>query len=69
VSLHVKDRDKDSEHRDTRFGKGATPIAEVLRLARRVKFKYAVNLEYELEPDDPTEGVRDSFEYTKRVLA
>jgi sugar phosphate isomerase/epimerase len=69
VSLHVKDRDQDAEHRDTRFGKGVTPIAAVLRLARKMKFKYGVNLEYELEPDDPTDGVRDSFEYTKRVLA
>jgi sugar phosphate isomerase/epimerase len=69
VSLHVKDRDKDKEHTGRRFGKGATPITEVLKLARELKFKYAANIEYEMEEDNPTDGVRDSFEYVKRVLA
>jgi len=69
VSLHVKDRDKDKDHSYTRFGKGATPIAEVLKLARTLNFKHAANIEYEIEEQDPTEGVRDSYAYVKRVLA
>jgi sugar phosphate isomerase/epimerase len=67
-SLHVKDRDKDAEHTYRKFGEGATPIAEVLRLARDRKFGYAVNIEYEMDEKDPTEGVRHSFEYVKRIL-
>jgi sugar phosphate isomerase/epimerase len=69
VSLHVKDRDKDPKHSDRPFGQGATPITEVLKLAQKVRFKYAANLEYEMDEQDPTEGVRDSFAYVKRVLA
>jgi len=69
VSLHVKDRDKDAKHTDRPFGQGATPITEVLKLAQKVRFKYAANLEYEMDEQDPTEGVRGSFAYVKRVLA
>jgi sugar phosphate isomerase/epimerase len=68
VSLHVKDRDKDKEHTYRRFGEGATPIVDVLKLARRLKYKYPANIEYEMDENDPTEGVRDSFEYVKRAL-
>ena len=67
-SLHVKDRDKDAMRTYTPFGEGATPIAEVLRLARQLRFRYAANIEYELDEKDPTEGVRRSFEYVKRIL-
>jgi sugar phosphate isomerase/epimerase len=68
-ALHVKDRGADAEHKDVAFGKGATPIKEVLLAAKAVKFPHAVNLEYEMDEQDPTEGVRDSFAYVKRVLA
>jgi len=69
VSLHVKDRDKDAAHTDRPFGKGATPIVEVLKAAREVGFRYAANIEYEMDENDPTDGVRDSFAYVKRALA
>ena len=67
-SLHIKDRDKDARHTYRAFGSGATPIAAVLRLARDLHFRYAANIEWELDEQDPTEGVRQSFEYMKRVL-
>ena len=67
-SLHIKDRDKDEARAYRKFGEGATPIAEVLRLAREAKFRYAANIEYEMDEKDPIEGVRHAFEYVKRVL-
>ena len=67
-SLHIKDRDEDAAHTYRKFGEGATPIAEVLRLARERRFRYAANIEYEMDEKDPTEGVRHSFEYVKRIL-
>lgn len=69
LTLHIKDRDKDAKRSDRPFGQGATPIAAVMKLLAELKFKYAANLEYEMNEDNPTEGVRDSFEYVKRVLA
>jgi sugar phosphate isomerase/epimerase len=67
-NLHVKDRDEDAAHTYREFGEGATPIAEVLRLARQLRYRYAANIEYEMDEKDPTEGVRRSFEYVKRLL-
>lgn len=69
VSLHVKDRDKDAEHTYRHFGKGAVPIAQTLRAARDAGFKYAVNIEYEMDEQDPIDGVRESYTYLKDVLA
>jgi sugar phosphate isomerase/epimerase len=69
VSLHVKDRDEDPEHSYRRFGEGATPIAAVLRLARDVHFPYAANIEWEIEEQNPTPGVRQAYAYIRKVLA
>jgi sugar phosphate isomerase/epimerase len=69
VSLHVKDRDKDAEHTNRLFGQGATPIAECLRLVKALKWPYAANIEYELDPQDPTEPVRICLGYVKKVLS
>ena len=68
VSLHIKDRDRDAERTYRQFGEGKTPIAEVLKLAREVKFPYAANIEYEMDEKDPTEGVRRSLAYIKGAL-
>jgi sugar phosphate isomerase/epimerase len=68
VSLHVKDRDRDAARTYRRFGQGATPIEDVLTLARHLRFRYAANIEYEMDEQDPTEGVRESFAYVKRAL-
>jgi sugar phosphate isomerase/epimerase len=68
ISLHVKDRDQDAAHTLRAFGRGATPIAAVLKLAQRVKFRYAANIEWEKDQKDPSAGVRDSLAYMKRAL-
>jgi sugar phosphate isomerase/epimerase len=69
VSLHIKDRDQDAEHTQRRFGQGSTPIAETMKLLKKIKFKYAANIEYEPEPANPMEGTQTAFEYLRRTLA
>jgi sugar phosphate isomerase/epimerase len=69
VSLHVKDRDRDAEHSNRLFGKGATPITETMKLVKQLRFRYAANIEYESEPENPVDGVRDAFAYLKRILS
>ena len=69
VSLHIKDRDKDADHTQRRFGQGATPIAETMKLLKTIKFKYAVNIEYEPESANPIEGTKTAFEYLKQTLS
>jgi sugar phosphate isomerase/epimerase len=68
VSLHIKDRANDPARTYTRFGLGATPIREVARVLKQVHYKYAANLEFEIEENDPTEGVRHAFQYFKEAL-
>jgi|ERR1700733_12313560 len=69
VSLHLKDRDKDADHTQRRFGQASTPIAEVMKLAQSVKFPYVANIEYELEPASPTDGVKQAVDYLRTVLS
>ena len=69
VSLHIKDRDRDEARSNRRFGEGATPIIETMKLLRKIKFRYAANIEYEIESEDPTGGVRHATQYLKRALS
>jgi sugar phosphate isomerase/epimerase len=69
VSLHIKDRDKDENHTQRRFGEAATPITEAMKLLKKIRFKYVANIEYEPETANPTEGTRTAFEYMKRALS
>jgi sugar phosphate isomerase/epimerase len=69
VSLHIKDRDRDDAHSQRRFGQGATPIVETMKLLKQVKFAYAANIEYEPEEENPTEAVREAVAYLKRALS
>jgi sugar phosphate isomerase/epimerase len=68
ISLHIKDRDQDPERSYRRFGEGVTPIKEMAKALKEAKFRYAANLEYEMEPEDPTEGVRHALGYFKSAL-
>lgn len=69
VSLHIKDRDRDEARTNRRFGQGATPIVETMKLLKKIKFRYAANIEYEIEPQNPIEGVRHAVEYLKNALS
>lgn len=69
VSVHLKDRGDDAEHRDKPFGQGASRVADFCKAMKEVRFGYAANLEYEMDETDPTEGVRQSFAYVKKALA
>ena len=54
-------------------GQGATVPPSVVGgievALKEAKFAYAANLEYEMDENDPTAGVRDSFGYVKKALA
>ncbi|HKY05124.1 MAG TPA: sugar phosphate isomerase/epimerase [Blastocatellia bacterium] len=69
ISLHIKDRDSDEKRAHRRLGKGATPVRETIRLLKRLRFRYPANIEYEAEAEDPTEGVRESFDFIKRSVS
>ena len=68
--MHIKDlrdlKDKDSQ---CIVGEGAIPIPAIFRRLIAIRYPGYVNLEYEIEPDDPLPGMKQSFAYMRGVLA
>src|SRR5947207_3941191 len=70
LDMHAKDlRDFHSAESQCVVGEGKIPIAEVFRQVRAIRYQGYVNLEYEIEPDNPLPGMRQSFAYMRGALA
>lgn len=73
LSMHVKDRQNpENGKKNMPFGKGDTPIVEVLQLMRDKKYNFPATIEYEYQtPDDSTviEEIKKSISYCKNALA
>jgi sugar phosphate isomerase/epimerase len=50
-------------------GDGAMPVVEIFKLLKQTNFRGCVNLEYEIDGDDPLLGMAKSFAYMRGVLA
>ena len=68
VGLHLKDRERESQHTDLPFGKGTTPLITVARTLKNLRFTHAANIEWEVEGVDPVKGVADALAYLKQAL-
>jgi sugar phosphate isomerase/epimerase len=68
--MHVKDL-RDLKVRDSQVivGDGAMPMADIFRALQQIRFGGFVNLEYEIDADDPLPGMRLSFAHMRGVLA
>ena len=57
--MHLKDHDNEKKH-DVVFGdpKGVLDIPAVLKALREVKFRYALSIEYEANPSDPSPDMK-----------
>lgn len=68
--MHVKDlknlSDKDSQ---CAVGEGAMPMREIFSQLRKMNYKGACMLEYEIKADDPLPGMLKSFEHMRKVLS
>jgi sugar phosphate isomerase/epimerase len=68
--MHVKDlRDLKAKESQCIVGEGALPIADIFRALSTIKYPGYVNLEYEIDADDPLPGMKQSFAYMRGVLA
>ena len=67
LTLHVKDR-KRNQGGNVAFGKGDTPIREVLALLRDNKYAIPANIEYEYTAVDAVAEVRKCLAYCKQAL-
>jgi sugar phosphate isomerase/epimerase len=68
--IHMKDL-RDLNVRDSQciVGEGAMPIAAIFRQLEKMDYPGYVNLEYEIDADDPLPGMKQSFAYMRGVLA
>jgi sugar phosphate isomerase/epimerase len=70
LDLHAKDlRDLTAKGSQCIVGAGAIPIAEIFQQLEAIGFGGYVNLEYEIDEDDPMPGMRQSFAYMRGALA
>jgi sugar phosphate isomerase/epimerase len=70
LDMHAKDlRDLKKEESQCIVGHGAMPIADIFRQLTAMGYPGYVNLEYEIDPDDPLPGMRESMAYMRGVIA
>ena len=70
LDMHVKDlRDPKLKESQCIVGEGAIPIAAIFEQLAATGYGGYVNLEYEIDPDDPLPGMKQSFAYMRGVLA
>ncbi len=70
LDMHIKDlRDLHDGKSQVPVGDGAMPIVEIFKELKRMNYQGYVNLEYEIDADDPLLGMAKSFSYMKGVLA
>jgi sugar phosphate isomerase/epimerase len=70
LDMHVKDlRELKVKESQCVVGEGAIPIAEIFQQLQAIRYRGYVNLEYEIDADDPLAGMQRSFAYMRGVLA
>ena len=70
LDMHVKDlRDLSDKNSQCIVGEGAIPMAAIFRQLTTMNYQGYVNLEYEIDADDPLPGMKQSFAYMRGVLA
>jgi sugar phosphate isomerase/epimerase len=65
--MHLKDHDNKAG-RDVVFGKGVLDVGAVLKALRDVKFKGTLSIEYEANPQEPTEDVQACVDVFKQAV-
>ena len=70
LDVHFKDL-KDGKVKESQcdVGEGVMPVVAIFKQLQKVGYRGSVNLEYEINSDDPLPGMLHSFGYMKGVLA
>jgi len=70
LDMHAKDlRDLKVKESQCIVGEGVMPIAAIFQQLQAMHYAGYVNLEYEIDADDPLPGMKQSFAYMRGVLA
>jgi sugar phosphate isomerase/epimerase len=70
LDVHMKDlRDLTSRESQCVVGEGKIPVPAIFRQLEKMNYPGYVNLEYEIDAQDPLPGMKQSFAYMRGVLA
>jgi sugar phosphate isomerase/epimerase len=70
LDMHAKDlRDLQVKESQCIVGEGKIPIADMFWQLQAIRYPGYVNLEYEIDPDDPLPGMKQSFAFMRGVIA
>ncbi|MGH9341190.1 MAG: sugar phosphate isomerase/epimerase family protein [Acidobacteriota bacterium] len=70
LDMHIKDlRDLMAKDSQCIVGQGAMPVADIFRQLKKMNYQGYVNIEYEINADDPLPGMEQSLAYMRGVLA
>ena len=70
LDMHVKDlADKKVKESQVPVGDGKLPFPQIFSQLIKMKYNGCVNLEYEIDDNDPMPGMQKSFAYMRGVLA
>lgn len=70
LDVHMKDlRDLMVRESQCIVGEGAMPVADIFRQLQKMNYQGNVNLEYEIDAENPLPGMKQSFAYMRGVLA
>ena len=70
LDMHIKDLRTFEPHAvQCDVGEGIMPIAGIFKQLLKMGYRGCVNLEYEINGDNPLPGMRNSFSYMRGVLA
>ena len=69
LDIHMKDlRDLGVKESQCIVGEGAMPVGRIFDQLTRMRYSGFVNLEYEIDADDPLPGMKKSFRNMRRML-
>ncbi len=69
LDMHAKDlSDPMVKESQVAVGEGKLPIRQIFAQLIKMKYNGSVNLEYEIQADDPLPGMKKSFAYMRQVL-
>jgi len=70
LDVHMKDlKDLMDKESQCIVGQGAMPVVEIFKQLKKMKYSGYVNLEYEIDEENPVPGMIQSFAYMRGVLA
>jgi sugar phosphate isomerase/epimerase len=70
LDMHFKDlKNRKEKESQCDVGEGVMPVVAIFRQLRKIRYRGCVNLEYEINSDNPLPGMLHSMGYMKGVLA